>query len=111
MVAGRVKQAFYVLALFFGGLIWLSLLMLFSQVAQDTEEFSRLQAWILPINVIAIVVLLVLIVGNLVRLIRDRRRHVPGARLKARMVTLLTVLAGLYFGYPLWALAAVRRLR
>ena len=44
-------------------------------------------------NVIAIVVLLVLIVGNLVRLIRDRRRHVPGARLKARMVTLLVVLA------------------
>lgn len=93
MVAGRVKQAIYVMALFFGALIWLSLLMLFSQVAQDTEEFSRLQAWVLPINVIAIVVLLVLIVGNLVRLIRDRRRHVPGARLKARMVTLLVVLA------------------
>ena len=39
MVAGRVKQAIYVMALFFGALLWLSLLMLFSQVAQDTEEF------------------------------------------------------------------------
>lgn len=93
MAAGRVKGAFYILAMTLGVLFWLSVLMLFSQVAQDSDDFSRLQVWILPINLGAILLLLVLIVGNLVRLIRDRRRHVPGSRLKARMVTLLVVLA------------------
>jgi len=94
MAAGsRIKRAIYVLALSLGVLVWLSVLMLFSQVAQNSEDFSRLQIWILPINLVGILVLLLLIVWNLVRLIRDRRRHVPGSRLKTRMVTLLVVLA------------------
>jgi len=93
MAAGRIRRALLILALTLSVLVWLSGLMLFSQVAQDSEDFSRLQVWILPLNLAAILVLLLLIVGNLVRLIRDRRRHVPGSRLKARMVILLVVLA------------------
>jgi nitrogen fixation/metabolism regulation signal transduction histidine kinase len=94
MAAGRrLKKVLYTTVSLLGVLLWLSALLVFSQVAQNSEEFSRLQNWILLINSIGITVLLALIVGNLIRLIGDYRRHVPGSRLKARMVTLLVVLA------------------
>jgi len=68
-------------------------LVLLARAAQNSEQFGRLQLVILAINTIGAVVLLVLIVGNLFRLVRDYRRHVAGARLKARMVGIFTVLA------------------
>ena len=37
--------------------------------------------------------LLVLIVSNLWQLVRDYRRHVPGSRLRARMVSVLVMVA------------------
>jgi nitrogen fixation/metabolism regulation signal transduction histidine kinase len=92
MVVGRIKRAAYTVVLIFGTLLWLSVLLLFSQVAQNSEEFARLQPWILLINIAGIAVLLLLIIGSLVRLIRDYRQHVPGSRLKARMMVLLVVL-------------------
>jgi PAS domain S-box-containing protein len=92
MAAGRLKRAAITAALTFGTLLWLSVLLLFSQVAQNSEEFGRLQAWILLINAIGIGILLLLIIGNFIRLVRDYRHHVPGSRLKARMMTLLVVL-------------------
>ncbi len=92
MAVGRLKRIAYIAALVFGTLLWLTILLLFSQVAQNSEEFARLQPWILLINIAGIAVLLLLIIGNFVRLIRDYRRHVPGARLKARMMIMLVVL-------------------
>jgi nitrogen fixation/metabolism regulation signal transduction histidine kinase len=92
VAAGRLKRAAYTVALAFGTLLWLSVLLLFSQVAQNSDEFARLQPWILLVNVIGIAVLALLIVGNFVRLVADYRRHVPGSRLKARMMTMLVVL-------------------
>jgi two-component system, NtrC family, nitrogen regulation sensor histidine kinase NtrY len=89
----RLKRTLYTGLAVFGVLLWLSALMVFARVAQNSEEFSRLQNWILLINSIGIALLLLLILGKLVGLIRDYRRHVPGSRLKARMVTLLVVLA------------------
>ena len=88
-----MKRALYALVLTVGVLLWLSALFLFSQTAQNSEEFSRLQNWILLINLFGAVVLLLLIFGSLMKLVREHRRHVPGSRLKARMVTLLVVLA------------------
>jgi nitrogen fixation/metabolism regulation signal transduction histidine kinase len=92
-LARRLKRALYAVLSLFGVLLWLSALMVFSQVAQNSEEFSRLQNWILVINSIGIGLLLLLISANLISLIRDYRRHVPGSRLKARMVALLVALA------------------
>ena len=89
----KLKRALYALVLTVGVLLWLSALLLFSQTTQNSEEFSRLQNWILSINLFGAVVLLLLIFGNLMKLVREHRRHVPGSRLKARMVTLLVVLA------------------
>jgi len=92
MAAGRLKRAVYTVALIFGTLLWLSVLLLFSQVAQNSAEFDRLQLSILVINGIAIGVLALLIIGNFARLVAEYRRHVPGSRLKARMMTMLVVL-------------------
>ncbi len=64
-----------------------------SQMAQNSEEFDRLGNTILLINVAGVVVLLVLLIGNLARLFRDYRRHVPGSKLKARLVGMFVGLA------------------
>ena len=92
MATGRLKRAIKTLAAIAAVLIWLFARIWFAQVAQDAAALSQLQNGILVVSVIGIAVLLLLIIGNLVQLIRDYRRHVPGVRLKARMVTLLVVL-------------------
>ena len=92
MATGRLKRAVNTLAAIAAVLIWLFALIWFAQVAQDAAALSQLQNGILVVSVIGIAVLLLLIIGNLAQLIRDYRRHVPGVRLKARMVTLLVVL-------------------
>ena len=93
MAAGRIKKAAVTFALIVGVLVWFAALMLFSPLAQDSEDFSRALPWILLINLIGIALLLVLILGSVLRLLRDYRKHVPGSRLKARMMILLVVLA------------------
>ncbi len=74
-------------------LLGISALALLSRTSQNSEQFGRLNDLLLLINAIGALVLLVLIVGNLVRLARDYRRHIPGARLKARMLGAFVVLA------------------
>ena len=92
-IGRRLRSAFYTLLILAGILLWLTALLLFSQVAENSDDFARYSNFILLINSIGVAVLVTLIVMNLVRLIRDYRRHVPGTRLKARMVSLLIVLA------------------
>ena len=92
MATGRLKKAVNTLAAIAAVLIWVFALIWFAQVAQDAAALSQLQNGILVVSVIGIAVLLLLIIGNLAQLIRDYRHHVPGVRLKARMVTLLVVL-------------------
>jgi nitrogen fixation/metabolism regulation signal transduction histidine kinase len=92
-VAKQIRRALFTLLLILAGLLWLAALLRFSQVAENSHDFARWQTWILAINSIGIGVLLLLIFSNLVRLVRDYRRHVPGTRLKARMVGLLVLLA------------------
>jgi nitrogen fixation/metabolism regulation signal transduction histidine kinase len=91
--ARRLRSAFYGLLIVVGILLWLAALLLFSQVAENSDDFARYWNVILLINSIGVAVLVTLIVTNLIRLIRDYRRHVPGTRLKARMVGLLIVVA------------------
>ena len=92
-IARRLKKALLGLLAVLGILLWLVALLLFTQVTENSDDFARLQNWILLINSIGIGVLIVLIVVNLAQLIRDHRRHVPGSRLRARMVGLLVMLA------------------
>jgi nitrogen fixation/metabolism regulation signal transduction histidine kinase len=71
----------------------LSALVLLSQTAQNSEEFGGVHDALLLINAAGALVLLLLIVGNLVRLWRDLRQRVPGVKLKARMLAAIVGLA------------------
>jgi len=93
MAAGRIRRAAVTLALIVGVLVWFSVVMLFSPLAQDSDDFSRALPWILLVNLVGIALLLLLILISMLRLIRDYRRHVPGSRLKARMMIMLVMLA------------------
>ncbi|MGB5246636.1 MAG: ATP-binding protein [Woeseia sp.] len=68
-------------------------LYLLSRTAQNSQEFDRLYVYILLINIGGVILLLALLAGNLARLFREYRTHVPGSRLKARMVGMFVGLA------------------
>ena len=93
MVARTIKRTTVTLLAATGvGLVLVSLFLL-SRMAQNSDEFDRLHNVILGINVAGVLVLFVLLVGNLMRLRRDYRTHVPGAKLKARIVGMFVGLA------------------
>ena len=92
-VAKRLKSVLLTLLAVFGILLWLVALLLFTRVTDNTDDFARRFDWILLINSVGIAVLLALIVTNLWQLVRDYRRHVPGSRLRARMVSVLVMVA------------------
>jgi nitrogen fixation/metabolism regulation signal transduction histidine kinase len=93
MVARALKRASYtVLAATGVGLVLVALFLL-SRTAQNSDDFDRLHNVILAINVAGVLVLFIFLVGNLARLFREYRTHVPGAKLKARMVGMFVGLA------------------
>jgi PAS domain S-box-containing protein len=92
-IAKRLKRAVIAVLAVFGLLLWFAALLLFTRVTENSDDFARRQDVILLINSIGIGVLLILIVSNLWQLVRDYRRHVPGSRLRARMVSLLVMVA------------------
>ncbi|MEO0579734.1 MAG: two-component sensor histidine kinase, partial [Pseudomonadota bacterium] len=68
-------------------------LLLLTRSAQTPEDFDRLSNITLVLNVGGIALLLVLLFGNMIRLVRDLREKAPGARLKGRMVVMFIGLA------------------
>lgn len=68
-------------------------LFLLSWTPQNSEDYESLHIIILLINIAGVVVLFALTVVNLARLLRDYRNHVPGSKLKARMVGMFVGLA------------------
>ena len=68
-------------------------LFLLSWTPQNTEDFESLHIVILVINVAGAFVLFSLMIGNLAKLFRDYRNHVPGSKLKARIVGMFVGLA------------------
>ena len=93
MVARTLKRASYtVLAATGVGLVLVALFLL-SRTAQNSDDFDRLHNVILAINIAGVIVLFVFLVGNLARLLREYRNHIPGAKLKARMVGMFVGLA------------------
>ena len=76
-----------------GVLLWLLALFLLARTTQDADAFGRLYNWMFTVNAAGVLVLLVLIGANLMRLVNEHRQRVPGARLRARMVTMFVVLA------------------
>ena len=93
MVARTLKRATYTILAATGVGLVLVALFLLSRTAQNSDDFDRLQNVILAINIAGVIVLFVFLVGNLARLFREYRTHVPGAKLKARMVGMFVGLA------------------
>ena len=93
MDARTIKRGFYTLIAAIGVGLVLVALFLLSRSAENSEEFDRLHNVILAINVAGVLLLFILLIGNLARLWRENRTHVPGARLKARMVGMFVGLA------------------
>jgi nitrogen fixation/metabolism regulation signal transduction histidine kinase len=93
MAARAIKRVSYAIFAATGvGLVLVGLFLL-SRTAQDSADFDRLHNVILAINIAGVLVLFVLLVGNLNRLLREYRTHVPGAKLKARIVGMFVGLA------------------
>ena len=93
MATKRLKRAFYTALIGAAVILGIAALVLLGQTAQNSEQFGRLHQVLLLVNAAGAIVLLVLIIGNLVRLWREYRGEVPGAKLKARMLTAIVVLA------------------
>jgi nitrogen fixation/metabolism regulation signal transduction histidine kinase len=74
------------------GLVLVALFLL-SRAAQNSEDFNRLYDVLIALNIAGIAVLLVFLIGNLWRLAREYRTHVPGSKLKARIVGMFVGLA------------------
>ena len=64
------------------------LLLLLALSVQNSVQYSRLQAWILLINAIAVVTVSVLLARKVIELVRAFRAQVPGSRLTARTVAI-----------------------
>jgi hypothetical protein len=79
MVARTVKRFYYGTLGALGVAFALFAFNLLSRTAQDASQFDRWQELILLINIAGVFVLLALFIGNLTRLVREYRTHVPGA--------------------------------
>ncbi len=64
------------------------ILMLLALSMQNSTQYSRLQPWILSINVIAVITVSVLLARKVIELVRAFRAQVPGSRLTARTVAI-----------------------
>ncbi|MCH8059882.1 MAG: two-component sensor histidine kinase, partial [Proteobacteria bacterium] len=93
MDSRKIKRAFNALLAAIGVGLVLVALFLLSRTAQNSDDFDRLHNVILAINIAGVFVLFMLLVGNLARLLREYRTHVPGAKLKARIVGMFVGLA------------------
>ena len=93
-VAKRIRSALLTLLAVLGILLWLIALLSFTRdVTENTDDFAQRLNWVVLINTVGIAVLLTLIVINLWQLVRDHRKHVPGSRLRARMISVLVMVA------------------
>jgi len=93
MVVRTLKRIFLTLMGAAGVVLVLASLFLLTQTVQRSDDFDRLQDVILAINIVGGVILILILIGNLWRLLRDYRENVPGAKLKARMVGMFVGLA------------------
>ncbi len=95
MVARTLKRVVVTLFAVAGVALAVSALFLLSQTARNSDDFNELHNLLLVINIAGVLILFMLMAGNLGRLVREYRTHVPGAKLKARIVAMFVGLAAL----------------
>ncbi len=93
MVVRTLKRIFFTLMGVAGVTLVLAALFLLTQTVQSSDDFDGLQDIILATNIAGGIILLLILIGNLWRLLHDYRENVPGAKLKARIVGMFVGLA------------------
>jgi nitrogen fixation/metabolism regulation signal transduction histidine kinase len=93
MVVRTIKRVLLTLLAVAGVTLGLAALFLLTKTVQRSDDFDRLQDIILAINLVGGVILFLILIGNLWRLFHDYRKNIPGAKLKARMVSMFVGLA------------------
>jgi len=93
MVIRTLKRIIFTMMGVAGVTLVLVALFLLTKTVQRSDDFNRLQDIILAINIAGGIILVVILIGNLWRLLREYREGVPGAKLKARMVGMFVGLA------------------
>jgi nitrogen fixation/metabolism regulation signal transduction histidine kinase len=81
----RARRGSYALALLWA-IVGAGALLMLAKSVQNSSEFSRLQPWILLLNLVGVMGLIALLARKLWQIVRDYRNHVPGSRLTARTV-------------------------
>ena len=76
-------------------LVVLAALFALSLSTQNSEQFSRLQPWLLLASAIGVVVLSIMLARKVLQLVNAYRTNVAGSRLTARTVTVFGVLVAL----------------
>ena len=71
----------------------LASLALLSDATHNSERFGQLYSLLLIINAAALLILSLLVIANIIQLVRQQRRQVPGARMTSRLVLMFVVLA------------------
>ena len=67
-------------------------LFMLAKSAQNSSLFTRMQPWILLINIVGVIALSILLARKIWQLVREYRDHVPGSRLTARTVAIFGAL-------------------
>ena len=93
MAARTIRRVVYGTLGALGVLLSVYALYLLAETTEHTADLESQYVIILFVNVAGVLALLVLTIGNLWRLIGDYRKHVPGAKLKARVVGMFVGLA------------------
>jgi len=93
MVARKIRRAAIATIGAVGVGLALVALFLLSWTPQNSDDYESLHITILLVNIAGVIVLFILMVGNLAKLLRDYRSHVPGSKLKARVVGMFVGLA------------------
>jgi nitrogen fixation/metabolism regulation signal transduction histidine kinase len=92
MATETLKRALQVVGAAAGLILWLGAMLLLGRATQGADEFAELYNWLFLVNAVGVLTLLGLIVANLIKLVREYRQHVPGSRLKSRMVATFVLL-------------------
>ena len=77
METRTLKRVFIGLLAAAGVLLSLVAMFLLSITAQNSEQFDRLHNVLITVNIAGAVLLFALLIGNLIRLLRDRCEYIP----------------------------------
>jgi PAS domain S-box-containing protein len=98
MATGPLKRWGLATLTLLGLAMLVSALLFLASTVENADRFGEIYNWIFLLNLAGASILLVLIVSNLVRLVREYRSQVPGSRLASRMVAIFVGLAVLPLG-------------